>query len=204
MATEKTQVGAVPKQKRGRERVEAILGAASELFVAKGWEASTMTEVAVRSGTAIASLYRFFPSKEALADALLERWIILARARLEQALSMPCDRDPAAAAAILVRLGMDIQSEKRPAIALMEARDADQEMRKRFRAEIAAGIASIVVRAVPGTSASQARLSALLLHGFFKGMSAMLRDAPQQKAALREMETFVLSYLQSLGSATGA
>jgi AcrR family transcriptional regulator len=30
-----------------------------------------MAEIATRSGTATASLYRFFPSKEALADALL-------------------------------------------------------------------------------------------------------------------------------------
>ena len=36
----------------------------------KGYDAATMTEIAARSGTAIGSLYRFFPSKESLSDAL--------------------------------------------------------------------------------------------------------------------------------------
>ena len=33
-----------------------------------------MTEIAARSNTAIGSLYRFFPTKEVLADALLDRY----------------------------------------------------------------------------------------------------------------------------------
>ena len=63
-----------PKRERGRQRVAAIMDAAVELFSEKGYDAATMTEIAARSSTAIGSLYRFFPSKEALADALLQRY----------------------------------------------------------------------------------------------------------------------------------
>jgi AcrR family transcriptional regulator len=47
--------------------------AAVALFAEKGYDAVTMTEVAARAGAPIGSLYQFFPSKEALADAVLER-----------------------------------------------------------------------------------------------------------------------------------
>src|ERR1700734_338123 len=63
-----------PKRERGRTRVAAILDAGGAVFAEKGYDAATMTEIAARSNTAIGSLYRFFPTKEVLADALLERY----------------------------------------------------------------------------------------------------------------------------------
>jgi len=63
-----------PKRQRGRIRVAAIMDAAIAVFKEKGYDAATMTEIAARSGTAIGSLYRFFPTKEALADALLRQY----------------------------------------------------------------------------------------------------------------------------------
>ena len=66
--------GQEPKRLRGRLRVAAILQTSVELFSQKGFGAATMTEIAARSGTAIASLYRFFPTKEAVAEALLQAY----------------------------------------------------------------------------------------------------------------------------------
>lgn len=60
----------VPRQERGRQRVAALLQAASEIFVEKGYDAATMTEIAARAKASIGSLYQFFPTKELLADAL--------------------------------------------------------------------------------------------------------------------------------------
>ncbi|MGQ4275418.1 TetR/AcrR family transcriptional regulator [Terrihabitans sp. B22-R8] len=60
-----------PQRKRGRARVAALMKAAAELFVEKGFEATTMTEIAARAGGSIGSLYLFFPTKEALAHATL-------------------------------------------------------------------------------------------------------------------------------------
>src|ERR1700744_4814615 len=64
----------VPQRQRGRERVAALLEAAAACFVEKGYEAATMTEVAARAGAAIGSLYQFFPTKEVLAQALVEQY----------------------------------------------------------------------------------------------------------------------------------
>src|SRR5262245_43792395 len=63
-----------PRRRRGEIRVAALLAAAAAVFAEKGYQAATMTEIAARAGAAIGSLYQFFPSKEALAAALLQRY----------------------------------------------------------------------------------------------------------------------------------
>jgi AcrR family transcriptional regulator len=63
-----------PKRERGKQRVAALIDAGAELFAEKGYGATTMTEIASRAGAAIGSLYQFFPSKEALAEALFNRF----------------------------------------------------------------------------------------------------------------------------------
>src|ERR1700719_1418410 len=70
-----TPVPKEPKRKRGKVRVAALLDAGASLFAEKGYEAATMTEVALRAGASIGSLYQFFPSKEVLAEALFNRYI---------------------------------------------------------------------------------------------------------------------------------
>ncbi|MHC5543980.1 TetR/AcrR family transcriptional regulator, partial [Singulisphaera rosea] len=52
----------------------SLLEAAISLFAEKGYDAVTMTEVAAKAGAPIGSLYQFFPGKEALADAVIERF----------------------------------------------------------------------------------------------------------------------------------
>ncbi|WP_408648729.1 TetR/AcrR family transcriptional regulator [Tumidithrix elongata] len=59
-----------PKQKRSQERVEKILKAAAEVFIEVGYEAATTHTIAARAGTAIGSLYQFFPDKLAIFHAL--------------------------------------------------------------------------------------------------------------------------------------
>lgn len=60
-----------PQRQRGHARVASLVAAASALFVEKGYDATTMTEIAARAGASIGSLYLFFPTKLALAQALL-------------------------------------------------------------------------------------------------------------------------------------
>lgn len=64
----------VPQRERGKRRVAALLKAAASLFAEKGYDAVTMTEIAARAGAPIGSLYQFFPGKEALENALLDRF----------------------------------------------------------------------------------------------------------------------------------
>ena len=59
-----------PKQQRGKERVEKILDAAAAVFDEVGYEAATTHLIAAKAGTAIGSLYQFFPDKAAIFQAM--------------------------------------------------------------------------------------------------------------------------------------
>ncbi|WP_416349255.1 TetR/AcrR family transcriptional regulator [Leptolyngbya sp. CCNP1308] len=59
-----------PKQRRGQQRVEKILEAAALVFDEVGYEAATTHQIAERAGTAIGSLYQFFPDKAAIFNAM--------------------------------------------------------------------------------------------------------------------------------------
>src|SRR5919107_2780174 len=59
-----------PKARRTRER---ILEAALALFADRGYEATTMREVARKAGTSLGLAYRYFASKEEFALALYMR-----------------------------------------------------------------------------------------------------------------------------------
>lgn len=62
-----------PQQERGQRRVEAILDAAAAIIGEEGVAAATMHAVARRSRTTIGSMYHFFPDREAVLVALLDR-----------------------------------------------------------------------------------------------------------------------------------
>lgn len=71
---ENTVLRRSPKQARGQQRIEAILAAAAQLFDEIGYEATSTVLIAKRAKTAVGSLYDFFPNKESIAAALVERF----------------------------------------------------------------------------------------------------------------------------------
>lgn len=98
----------VPQQARGRERTNRILEGCARLIVRSGRAALTMNLIAKESGTAIGSLYHFFPNKEAVLGALrlrhvqaindlmqvirrvsAEEWITISTEEMVQKLTMP-------------------------------------------------------------------------------------------------------------------
>jgi len=62
-----------PATRRGRERYDRILNVATDVFLEHGFEAASMSEIGRRAGGSMATLYRFFSSKEALFQAIIER-----------------------------------------------------------------------------------------------------------------------------------
>jgi AcrR family transcriptional regulator len=72
----------MPKfSRRPDDRPLEILDAALRRFAANGFAAARMEEVAADAGVTAGTIYRYFPSKDALVDALVERHIDLAWSR---------------------------------------------------------------------------------------------------------------------------
>ena len=65
----------MPRQARSAARVEHQLDVAEEVFEEVGYNAATTNLVASRAGVPVGTLYRWFPDKAALAEALTDRYL---------------------------------------------------------------------------------------------------------------------------------
>jgi AcrR family transcriptional regulator len=81
-----------PSQARSVATYRAIVDATARVLVSRGWAALTTNHVAARAGVSVGTLYEWFPAKEALAAALVER-------HLEEASALLGERAAALAAA---------------------------------------------------------------------------------------------------------
>ncbi len=62
-----------PTQKRSRATVDAIVDATARVLVRDGYDALSTNRVAREAGVSVGSLYQYFPGKEALVAAVMER-----------------------------------------------------------------------------------------------------------------------------------
>lgn len=62
-----------PRQGRSHATVEAILEATARVLIREGYEAANTNRIAQEAGVSVGSLYQYFPGKEALVAALIER-----------------------------------------------------------------------------------------------------------------------------------
>src|SRR5215213_8225116 len=63
----------LPVQARSRERVERVLDTAAKLVDELGPDAVTTASIAAAAGVSIGWLYDFFPNRESIFDAVVER-----------------------------------------------------------------------------------------------------------------------------------
>lgn len=69
-------------QERSRATVDALLNATARILTKHGYDRASTNRVAQLAGVSIGSLYQYFPSKEALVAALLEKHVDETRAIL--------------------------------------------------------------------------------------------------------------------------
>jgi AcrR family transcriptional regulator len=94
-------------QKRSRLTVDVLLEATARVLVKEGYDRASTNRIADVAGVSIGSLYQYFPSKEALVAAVIDRHTEemrqLARGALIKVMMQPVDE----AIRELVKLGID-------------------------------------------------------------------------------------------------
>lgn len=116
-------VDTAPRKRAQQERsiatVDAIIDAAAHVLVTVGYDHASTKRIARAAGISVGSLYQYFPTKEAVVAALLDRHISQVFALLERELGTLRDVDLATA----VRRGVR---------AFVVAQDADLALRRVF------------------------------------------------------------------------
>jgi len=97
----------MPKQQRSKETVDIILAATARVLVKEGFDRASTNRIADAAGVSIGSLYQYFPSKEALVAALVERHIDTMSAQLEAEMAAVADAPLGQAVHRMVTLMMD-------------------------------------------------------------------------------------------------
>jgi AcrR family transcriptional regulator len=74
------------RQERSRATVEAILGAAVDVFASRGYARTSTNLIARRAGISVGSLYQYFPNKDAILTTLLGRHLRAVEAAIRECL----------------------------------------------------------------------------------------------------------------------
>lgn len=190
--------GRAPQRHRGRLRVAALMEAAATVFAEKGFDAATMTEIAALARAPIGSLYQFFPNKEAVADALLERYSGLIEARLEEIEGRSASLTAAALADALLDPIVGLRRETSAAFALLDAHSDWSARRAELRQMARRHIARILKAREPRLSSDLVENMAVVLLQNMRAMAALIAAQGGEAEAgalteLRDMTRFYVS-----------
>ncbi len=188
-----------PQRRPGRLRVAALLEAGAAVFAERGFEAATMAEIASRAGAPIGSLYRFFPNKEVLADALMQRFGDV----IDEAFTSIDDRaremSMAELADALLALVGKLRNEMQAIVSLLDARSDWSAKRAEFRNAVRTHIARTLMSCSSLLDAESAADIAIVLLNIMKTMARMTRESrgDDRPGAMNELREMTRLYLES-------
>jgi AcrR family transcriptional regulator len=185
-----------PQRERGRLRVAALLDAAGAVFADKGFDGATMTEIAARAGASIGSLYQFFPTKELVAEAVMDR-------DTEALIERLAAFEAAAAKWSLVNLAdrlapalLDFRSDHPAFAVLLETPGAPAKRAAEAGKAVRARVRAILASAAPGRSAAVLDAAAAAVQQVMKAAVVVKAGAePIWPATLKELKTMLRLYL---------
>jgi AcrR family transcriptional regulator len=190
-------VAKVPTQERGRLRVIALLGAAEAIIAERGYEAATMTEIAAKAGASIGSLYQFFPTKEAVADALRTRLRDAFMADLDVLAQSAWSMTAEELAARLLGLLPGFFSRHPAFPAIAEARRLPRTSAASVRHGWRAAIARVLEAYAPDMPETQSAPAAAVVFELMKANAALSAEPGlrSRRPALDDMQAIVRNYL---------
>lgn len=193
-----------PRREVGRQRVAELLEAAAVVIQERGFEAATMAEIAARADAKIGSLYRFFPNKEAVADALMQHHTEVLRAEYEAINARAPRLTPEALADTLIDLLVKLHPRTRALSALLDSRTDWTEIRRRFRAQALAGVKTALTACAPDLDDTEADdIAAVVLNNMKTLVGMTTKDAPTSPGAPDQLRLMNRLYLAAKLAAAG-
>lgn len=109
----------LPRQRRSKATVQAILDACAEGLQQRGYHGLTTHAIAARAGASVGTLYQYFPNRDAIAGALVVRAMERLLETMREALAECVARALASQAATehLLLRALEVLVEERPVFA---------------------------------------------------------------------------------------
>jgi AcrR family transcriptional regulator len=188
-----------PRRRPGRLRVAALLEAGAAVIAERGYEAATMAEVAARAGAPIGSLYRFFPNKEILADALMQRFGDVIDDAFAAIDARAATLSMAELADTLLALVGKLRGEMQAIVSLLDARSDWSAKRSEFSGAVQTHIARTLVLCSPNLDGQLAGDIAIVLLNVMKTMARMTRESGGEisSGATTELREMTRLYLEN-------
>ena len=192
-----------PQRDVGRQRVAELLQAAAAVIQERGFEAATMAEIAERADANIGSLYRFFPNKDAVAEALIRQYSETLQVEYDAIHARAADATPQELADILIDLFMKLRPQARALTALLDSRtkgtEDRQRLRTQLRAQTLAGIKTALTICAPDLDDKEAEDIAAVVLNNMKTMWGMAKkDVPTTPGAPDQLRLMNRLYLAAV------
>jgi AcrR family transcriptional regulator len=180
----------------GRQRVADLMEAAAAVIQERGFEAATMAEIAERADAKIGSLYRFFPNKDAVAEALMQHYGEFLEAEYDRISAQAKDASPQEVADLLMDLLVKLYPQTKAMTALLESRTDWTKVRLWFRRRVLAGVKRVLIACAPALDDKKADDVATVVFNNMRTMVGMtMKDAPTSLGAPDELRLMNRLYL---------
>ncbi len=181
-----------PVREKGRARVAALMSAAVATFVKRGFEATTMTEIAARAGASIGTLYLFFATKDVLAQAVLAEIAGDLSARLDGLSERTAGLTPAQIAdALFAELATFL--DQHPVYSILLDVPGDEGWRRPVRIRRRQQISALFAQAKPALPVRQVERLAVIVPQLMR--IALTFEGKQRTGVLAELRLMLIHHL---------
>jgi AcrR family transcriptional regulator len=192
-----------PTQERAVATVEAILEATARILVEDGYAQASTNRIAKRAGVSIGSLYHYFPDKDTIIDALVER--VSARQLQGLSVSLAVHADMALEPGVrgLIQAALDsqkIEAELAHVLITQCPRDGRLDLDRRWKQRMTELLAAQMITGAHPVRPRNIELAAYVL---VRALFAVVRDAIAERPELltsdaltHELTELVVRYLR--------
>ena len=193
-----------PQQQRSRETVDVILAATARVLVKEGFDHASTNRIAEAAGVSIGSLYQYFPSKESLVAALIERHFDEMSEALTEEMARVADLPLAAALRRMVTLMLQahavdpalhrVLNEQVPRVGRLDRlHDVVARMRTLARAYFERHRAEVRVADLEVAAFITVQTTEALIHT----AATRPEEAPEPDVLIEEVTALLVRYLQN-------
>ena len=158
-----------------------------------------MAEIAARADAKIGSLYRFFPNKDAVAEALMRRYAEALQAEYDEIHAHAADTTSQELADILIDLLVKLHPQARAFAALLDSRADWTKVRQQLRTQTLAGIKTALKICAPDFDDKEVEDVAAVVLSNMKTMVGMTKnDVPTTPGAPDQLRLMNRLYLAAV------